>query len=111
MNKVFKWTLGRQSTPQYFYYKFKIFSLWRMDCYLIKYCKACAVGYHKDEVPGFNHYRCNIQLRGINRLCCTYPSYKEHKNRITIFKADEPHSFGMTLESGLILSVGWIKKK
>lgn len=103
-----KWTKGRQN---YFYEKLKLFSFWRMDCYLIRYSKGCAIGYHTDDVPGFKHYRCNIQLRGIDRLCCPEEKPLVKRKRITVFRSDKLHSFGITLENGLILSFGLVSRE
>jgi len=99
---IFKWENGRQN---YYYEKLKIYSFWRIDCYLIRYSRACAVGYHTDDVENKKHYRMNIQLKGIDRLC-HIDNMNCKKKIIRIFRADKLHSFGPTLESGLILSFG-----
>ncbi len=104
---MMKWQKGRQN---YYYEKLKIFSFWRIDCYFIRYSKGCAVGYHTDNVKGFRHYRCNIQLKGINRLYCLDKPIHKSK-RITLFRSDKMHSFGITMEKGLILSFGLILKE
>ena len=97
-----RWIKGRQN---YFYEKLKIYSFWRVDCYFIKYSKGCAVGYHTDDVPGKKHFRLNIQLKGKNRLCHIDNLIKK-RGRFDLFRADKLHSFGVTLEDGLILSFG-----
>lgn len=99
------WYRGRQSTEKYFYHVMKLFRIYKLDCYLIKYTKGCAIGYHRDVVEGHRHYRLNIQLRGKNRLC-TLKKFQKVGCRIQLFRADEDHSFGLTLENGLILSFG-----
>lgn len=76
-----------------------------MDCYFIRYSKGLAVGYHTDDVPLHRHYRLNIQLLGKNRLFCLEEK-GEKTNMFTVFRADKMHSFGITLEDGLILSFG-----
>jgi hypothetical protein len=93
---------GRQN---YFYNKLKIYSFWRFDCYLIGYSAGCAVGYHTDDVANKKHYRLNIQLLGKNRLCHT-DNFLKLRGRFDLFRADRMHSFGVTLEKGLILSFG-----
>lgn len=103
---MMRWTHGRQN---YYYEKLKIFSFWRMDCYLIRYTEGCAIGYHTDDVPGFKHYRMNIQLKGVNTLCVLSKCALLRK-RIAVFRSDTLHSFGPTLEKGLILSFGLIIK-
>ncbi len=100
--KLFKWQKGRRN---FYYDKLKLFQLFKCDLYLIKYSKGCAVGYHMDEVKGHKHYRLNIQLRGINRLFILEDANKKMR-RFTCFRADKMHSFGLTLEKGLILSFG-----
>ena len=97
-----KWHVGRQN---YFYEKLKIYSFLNVDCYLIRYSPGCAVAYHTDDVPGKKHYRLNIQLKGINRLC-ELDRLTKKQRRFTLFRADKLHSFGVTLEKGLILSFG-----
>lgn len=97
-----KWVNGRQNI---YYQKLKIYSFWRIDCYLIRYSKGCAVGYHTDEVEGKRHYRINIQIRGVNRLCHV-DNLAKKRGRFDLFRADKMHSFGITKESGLILSFG-----
>jgi hypothetical protein len=101
------WTPGRQN---YFYHKLKIYSFWKIDCYLIRYSKGLAIGYHVDDVPGHKHYRLNIQLRGINRLCLL-EDLNRKMGRFTWFRSDRMHSFGITLEPGLILSFGFAIKE
>lgn len=104
--KWFKWYKGRQPVEEKFYYeKMKIFQIYKMDCYLIRYTRGCAVGYHKDEVSGHKHYRLNIQITGKNRLCILR-DFNRKMGKITFFRADEEHSFGITMEKGLILSFG-----
>lgn len=100
-----KWEDGRQNS---YYQKMKIFSFWSMDCYLIRYSKGCAVGYHTDDIPGKKHYRMNLQLKGVDRLCLLDNLKSSFKNPkfIRIFRADKMHSFGPSMESGLILSFG-----
>lgn len=102
-----KWMKGRQRAP---YEKLKLFSFWRMDAWLIRYSAGLAVGYHRDIVKGFKHYRLNIQLRGVNRLC-VLNEFGKKRGRFDFFRSDELHSFGMTLEKGLILSLGFVKRE
>lgn len=97
-----KWSKGRQDC---FYEKLKIYSFWRIDCYLIRYSKGLAISYHTDDVPGKKHYRLNIQLLGKNRLCHMDNLIKK-RGVFDLFRADKLHSFGVTLERGLILSFG-----
>ena len=103
---MMEWTRGRLT--EYFYEKMKIFSFWRMDCYLIRYSAGCGVGYHTDLVPGKKHYRLNIQLKGIDKLCLLDDlrgTFNKPK-RFRVFRADRMHAFGPTEEAGLILSFG-----
>jgi len=109
--KWFKWIKVRQSTDEYFYEKMKLFQIFNLDSYLIRYSEGLAIGYRSDVIEGYTHYRLNIQLLGKNTLCLLNElQYKT--SLVTLFKADEPHSFGLTKEKGLILSFGLaIKRK
>ena len=102
------WTTGRRSTD---YYKLKLFSFWRFDCYLIKYDQSFQLDLHIDEVPGFQHHRCNIQIYGERAMYFLEPPYfTSAKHRVNIFRADKPHGLYFTSRRGLMLSFGWIKK-
>lgn len=108
----FAWQYGRQN---YYYQKFKLYSFYRCDAYLVRYGRGTAIGWHADETPGFAHYRINIQLRGVNRTeFFPDPNIKPiyHSNWLSIFRADKVlHCMGISLEKGLILSFGFIKKE
>lgn len=54
------WVEGRQGGG---YLKWRLFRLWTLDCYLLKYPKGSGVKYHTDPVPGYRHFRLNIMLR------------------------------------------------
>lgn len=101
------WVKGRRSDD---YHKLKVFSFWRFDCYFIKYGHDFQLDLHIDEVMGFEHYRCNIQLRGQSDMYfLDAPIYQS--KRIKIFRADRPHGLSFTKERGLMISFGWIKKE
>ena len=98
------WTNGRQN---FYYQKLKLFSLFRFDCYLIRYGFGTAIGWHTDDVEGYRHYRFNIQLRGKNRMeFCGGKLLNLW--RIAIFRSDKLHCMDITKEKGLILSFGVI---
>src|SRR5690242_12724628 len=63
MTDLFKWVGGRQC-KEFYYERMKIYSFWRIDCYLIRWGAGSAVPDHKDEIKGYKHYRLNILLRG-----------------------------------------------
>jgi hypothetical protein len=50
---------GRQGTG---YYKTKIFSFWRFDCYYVEYGVGSLIPGHVDPVQGKRHFRANVIL-------------------------------------------------
>lgn len=105
MYDLFKWVDGRQIKH---YKKMKIYSFWRVDCYLIKYSAGTAVGNHKDTIEGYKHYRLNILLKGeMDKLAMIgKPIFKWW--RVILFRPDlYLHCLKPTSKAGLILSFGW----
>ncbi len=111
---MFKWVLGRQYTG---YYKLCFFNIkwpFKIDGYLIRYPRGCAIGWHKDEVPGYSHHRINFIIKTGGVYMETFDENKKwklHKSRIVIFRPDKlMHSINMTKSSRYAISIGWAIK-
>lgn len=62
--KFFQWEQGRSEETK----DIKKMCLWSwlgFDIYLLRFPKDCEIGYHVDEVPGKEHRRFNLTLKGL----------------------------------------------
>lgn len=104
------WKRGRQGGD---YYTITLFSspTHKADCYLIYYKDGSCLGIHKDEVPGFAHYRANLTIkapsRGGGELFCDRPLWIT--NRLKIFRSDAYHNVSCCRGWRLVLSFGWLQ--
>lgn len=56
----FTWKPGRQHTG---YEKIKVYEVFNMDCYLLRYKEGSSIPTHTDPVPNRKHYRLNFVLK------------------------------------------------
>ena len=110
-----RWEQGRQPATSAVK-KWKLWSRWSFDVYLLRAYAGTEVRAHTDPVArGMAHHRINITLSGSWNF--------KHKERDTAqwtsetlaggasfqFRADAPHSAKFDTDV-LLLSIGWIKK-
>lgn len=106
MSELFRWIGGRQ-IKEYYYEKMKIYSFWRIDCYLIRWGAGTAIGNHLDIVDGKKHYRFNIRLKGEKDKLYIIGKTIFHWWRFCLFRPDKYlHGLKPTMKSGLLLSFG-----
>jgi hypothetical protein len=92
--------------------KMKIYSFWRIDCYLIRYGKGTMIGLHKDEIKGYKHYRLNILLKGEDDKLFVHGKPIFRCCRVILFRPDmQLHGVETTNKSALLLSFGWKVKE
>ena len=103
------WELGRQGTG---YEKLKIFSFWRVDCYLLRLPEGSYIPKHVDKIDSGKHYRLNIILKDAKVggvFICDNPIYET--KRVKLFRSDlSEHSVAMVIKgTRYVLSIGWSK--
>lgn len=110
MNKLFKWSEGRNENMGRPYFKMCLANLKRFDVWLISYPENVGLVEHTDPVPaGFNHHRANFILRGKAAFNCKNAFV--NTNRFTYFRPDiMPHSVERVPFKRLVLSFGWLTK-
>jgi hypothetical protein len=107
---MFKWELGRQSSG---YAKFKIFSFYKYDMYILKFPEGSVITPHVDIVDSRRHFRANIIIKHaktggtfkcLNTIC--------NFSRLKIFRPDmEMHSVSKIIKgTRYVLSIGWVFK-
>lgn len=102
--KFMKWKNGRQNAQ---YQIFKIFSFWRVDCYLIKIPKNQEIPEHVDKVCGKKHFRLNIRLKGDYSLKCEKKIFDFGFGEF--FRPDiNKHSSPAGKKDSVIFSVGFV---
>lgn len=88
----FKWEAGRQGTG---YEKLKLINRWRyfskfkLDLYLLRYPVGSGIPKHRDPVPDHSHYRLNVYLW--NAKAGGIPEHAEviiHNRFFTLFRPD-----------------------
>ena len=102
------WTEGRQGTG---YFKIKIFSFFRVDCYILKFPKSSKIPSHLDICPGYAHHRINIVLKRPVRGGELSLDGKSITGRVIYFRPDkEVHEVSEILSgTRYVLSFGWLK--
>lgn len=105
---MLRWIPGRQESG---YFKMKLFSFAKIDCYLIKYPPGSCIGKHKDSVGRGSHYRANLLVKdcgsGGKFLC---QDTVMRLPRFVVFRPDINTHEVTKVVSGVryILSVGWV---
>lgn len=113
----FKWEPGRQGTG---YEKLKLFNRWKFfsrfkwDLYLLRYPVGAGVQLHLDPVPDHKHYRLNIYLW--NACSGGVPDHYDAicSNRFfTFFRPDEYLHSVSPVAKGVryVLSFGFVLRK
>lgn len=110
MKKFFRWADGRQGSG----YKIMYLWNWKFDVVLIRFPYRTHAPSHKDEVPGRNHHRINIELRKPHKgsdfsIDAKYIVFKAP--RIVWFRPDlGGHALSKNLSTRKncwLLSIGW----
>lgn len=98
------WEYGRQGTG---YRKLKVFSFWRVDCYILWYPPKSYIPTHTDPVPGYKHYRLNYTFwRGDGGDLVI----NDKRSRLTFFRSDKQEHWVTRVLNGntFALSIGFI---
>lgn len=107
--KLFKWSLGRQSTAIYHKYCFLYWKIGKygFDGYILRYPPNTDLPVHKDPVNG-SHYRINVKLKGKASFWCT-SVIKKWGERIIIFRPDLYYHSLKTFTKTYKLSLGFVR--
>jgi hypothetical protein len=97
------WVPGRQGTG---YEKLKLAQGKRWDLYLLRYKPGAYIPKHTDPVPGKEHWRVNLLLRGDDTF---YGRTKYRFGRLAVFRPDIwPHRVCKSSKMRLVLSLGFV---
>ena len=113
-----RWEKGRQESG---YWKLLLArsKLLKFDVYILKLPTGCHVPAHRDEVPGFRHFRLNVTLRkareGGFTLIQPAPRilYGIQEERAYVFRPDLYTHMVTEVKEGSVwlLSIGWLRKE
>lgn len=110
--KLLPWVPCRQGSG---YHKLKLLesSYLKCDAYLLYYPEGSWIDVHKDEVPGHEHWRYNIELIQPEEggfLKGSFNYWQGSRRRVNKFRSDFYHEVTkITKGTRLVLSIGWLK--
>lgn len=102
-----RWQEGRQGSG---YEKFKLFSFFFFDLYILRFPERSCISTHLDPVPRWKHFRFNVVLKQASGGEFVCPNAYINWGRIKFFRPDiHKHSVTeITKGTRYVLSLGWL---